>query len=149
MRKSGATRQAAGTSGGRYFRAMSGQFTVLEKRAGYTNANSLRLYAQFREGTLYPVDADKYGRWARRAGQDGYPIYLPRGLDSIVMKKTARTSGLLAQLKDGDKIPVTGKLRESRYAKDTRELRGFVHVAEGIERGWGQDDQGIQPDGAD
>lgn len=46
---------------------MSGQFTVLEKRAGYTNANSLRLYAQFREGTLYPVDADEYGR--RPAGQ--------------------------------------------------------------------------------
>jgi|LAHU01.1.fsa_nt_gb hypothetical protein len=132
-----------------YFRAMSGQFTVLEKRAGYNNWTSLRFYAQFRKGTLYPIDADEYDHRAGRVGKGGYPIYLPRGLDSIVMKKTARTGGLLSQLKDGDRITVTGRLKESRYVQDMRVLKGFVNVADEVERGWEQDDPETDPDGVD
>lgn len=120
------------------FRAASRSFTHLEKNGGFGKETSLRFYVQYSTGRRIPLNTGKLDRIAKDAGRDSYPVYLPDGIGVFVLEKIPANSELLKGLTDGDRITVRGTTRLARYDSAGRILKGFVHIAEEITRGWGE-----------
>ena len=122
------------------FRAVSRSFTPLEENGGFGRETSLRFYVQYATGRRIHLNSGKLDRVAKDAGRDSFPVYLPDGIGVFVLERTPANSELLKVLTDGDRITVRGTTRLARYDSAGRILKGFIHVAEEITPGWGEEE---------
>jgi hypothetical protein len=118
------------------FRGVGKGYTPLEKKAGFSERNSLKIYVQYSGGDLIPIDIRDLDTKAKEAGKDIFPLYLPEDIGVSVLENNLKNMQMLTLLKDGDKITLLGTIKESRYRGGARKLSGFVHIAQEIKVGW-------------
>ncbi len=118
------------------FRGVGKGYTPSEKKAGFSKRNSLKIYVQYSEGNLIPIDIQELDDRAKEAGKDIFPIYLPEDIGAFVLERNSKNLQMLKQLKNGDRITISGTIKESRFRSGSRKLTGFVNIAKVIKEGW-------------